>query len=151
MRISIRVSVLALAASMLSVFAGGVKAAEREVSIVLSFPNGVAWPYFSVANEMGYAKEEGISFKLTATDGSAASYKAVATKQADMAMTQPAQVLNGQALGEKIVSFYTAYQGHVYQFATAASSPYKKIADLKARRLASPPWRVGSFLICGPL
>jgi NitT/TauT family transport system substrate-binding protein len=145
MRISIRVSVLALAASMLSVFAGGVKAAEREVSIVLSFPNGVAWPYFSVANEMGYAKEEGISFKLTATDGSAASYKAVATKQADMAMTQPAQVLNGQALGEKIVSFYTAYQGHVYQFATPESSPYKKIADLKGQKIGISSVAGGQF------
>src|SRR5215831_16102919 len=104
MRFTIRVLALAVtAASTLSVIAGALQAAEREVSIVLSFPNGVAWPYFSVANEMGYAKAEGISFKLTATDGSAASYKAVATKQADMAMTQPAQVLNGLALGEKIV------------------------------------------------
>ena len=146
MQISIRVSVLAaVVASTLSIFAGGVQAAEREVSIVLSFPNGVAWPYFSVANEMGYAKEEGISFKLTATDGSAASYKAVATKQADMAMTQPAQVLNGLALGEKIVSFYTAYQGHVYQFAAPAGSPYKKIADLKGQKIGISSVAGGQF------
>jgi len=132
-------------AAVISIFASGVQAAEREVSIVLSFPNGVAWPYFSVANEMGYAKEEGISFKLAATDGSAASYKAVATKQADMAMTQPAQVLNGLALGEKIVSFYTAYQGHVYQFATPAGSPYKKIADLKGQKIGISSVAGGQF------
>jgi NitT/TauT family transport system substrate-binding protein len=146
MRFAIRVSALAVtAASTLSVFAGALQAAEREISIVLSFPNGVAWPYFSVANEMGYAKAEGISFKLTATDGSAASYKAVATKQADMAMTQPAQVLNGLALGEKIVSFYTAYQGHVYQFAAPASSPYKKIADLKGQKIGISSVAGGQF------
>ena len=73
--------------------------AEREVHIVLSFPNGVAWPYFSVASEMGYAKKEGISFKLTSTEGSAASYKALATNQADFAMTQPAQ--NSQRFGAR--------------------------------------------------
>jgi hypothetical protein len=42
-------------------------AAEKEVHIALSFPNGVVWPYFSVATEMGYASEEGIAFKLTST------------------------------------------------------------------------------------
>jgi NitT/TauT family transport system substrate-binding protein len=144
MQFSIRV--LAVVATILSTFLGGIaQAVEKEVSIVLSFPNGVAWPYFSVANEMGYAKQEGISFKLTATDGSAASYKAVATKQADMAMTQPAQVLNGLALGENIVSFYTAYQGHVYQFATPAASPYKKIADLKGQKIGISSVAGGQF------
>lgn len=63
------------------------QAAEKEVRIALSFPNGVVWPYFSVATQMGYAKDEGIAFKLTSTDGSAASYKALATKQVDFAMT----------------------------------------------------------------
>lgn len=113
----------------------GAQAAEREVHIALSFPNGVVWPYFSVATEMGFAREEGISFNLTSTDGSAASYKALATRQVDFAMTQPAQILNGLALGEKIVSVYTAYQGHVYQFATLASSPYHRIADLKGQKI----------------
>ena len=56
-------------------------AAEREVRIALSFPNGVVWPYFSVATQMGYAKEEGIVLRLTSTEGSAASYKVLASKQ----------------------------------------------------------------------
>ncbi|HEY7244802.1 MAG TPA: ABC transporter substrate-binding protein [Xanthobacteraceae bacterium] len=110
-------------------------AAEKEVRIALSFPNGVVWPYFSVAAEMGYAKEEGIAFRLTSTEGSAASYKALATKQVDFAMTQPAQILNGIALGESIIALYTAYQGHVFQFATLADSPYKRVADLKGTKI----------------
>jgi len=121
------------------------RAAERQVHIALSFPNGVVWPYFSVATEMGFAREEGISFKLTSTDGSAASYKALATGQVDFAMTQPAQILNGLALGEKIVSVYTAYQGHVYQFATLASSPYHKIADLKGQKIGISSVAGGQF------
>ncbi len=110
-------------------------AAEKEVRIALSFPNGVVWPYFSVATEMGYAKEEGIAFRLISTEGSAASYKALATKQVDFAMTQPAQILNGIALGENIIALYTAYQGHVFQFATLADSPYKRVADLKGTKI----------------
>ena len=147
MQYGLRASVFAAAAiSVASILlCASAQAAEKEVSIVLSFPNGVAWPYFSVATEMGYAKEEGISFKLIATDGSAASYKAVATKQADMAMTQPAQVLNGITLGEKIVSFYTAYQGHVYQFATLADAPYRRIADLKGQKIGISSVAGGQF------
>lgn len=121
------------------------KAAERDVHVALSFPNGVVWPYFSVATEMGFAREEGISFSLTSTDGSAASYKALATRQVDFAMTQPAQILNGLALGEKIISAYTAYQGHVYQFATLAGSPYHKIADLKGQKIGISSVAGGQF------
>jgi NitT/TauT family transport system substrate-binding protein len=120
-------------------------AAERDVHVALSFPNGVVWPYFSVATEMGYAREEGISFSLTSTDGSAASYKALATRQVDFAMTQPAQILNGLALGEKIVSVYTAYQGHVYQFATLANSPYHRIADLTGQKIGISSVAGGQF------
>jgi NitT/TauT family transport system substrate-binding protein len=115
--------------------ASGANAVEREVHVALSFPNGVVWPYFSVATEMGFAREEGISFSLTSTDGSAASYKALATRQVDFAMTQPAQILNGLALGGNITSVYTAYQGHVYQFATLATSPYHKVADLRGQKI----------------
>src|SRR5205823_4397021 len=57
-------AVAALAAGVLLQTAA-CNAAEKEVRIALSFPNGVVWPYFSVATEMGYAKEEGIAFKLT--------------------------------------------------------------------------------------
>jgi NitT/TauT family transport system substrate-binding protein len=110
-------------------------AADKEVRIALSFPNGVVWPYFSVATQMGYAKEEGIAFRLTSTEGSAASYKALASKQVDFAMTQPAQILKGLTLGEKIIALYTAYQGHVFQFATLADSPYRRVADLKGTKV----------------
>jgi len=103
------------------------------------------WPYFSVATELGFARDEGISFRLTSTDGSAASYKALATRQVDFAMTQPAQILNGLALGEKITSVYTAYQGHVYQFATLANSPYHKIADLKGQKIGISSVAGGQF------
>ena len=121
------------------------RAAERDVHIALSFPNGVVWPYFSVASKMGFAREEGINFKLISTDGSAASYKALATRQVDFAMTQPAQILNGLALGEKITSVYTAYQGHVYQFATLASSPFHRIADLKGQKIGISSVAGGQF------
>ena len=68
-------------------------------------------------------------------NGASASYKAMATGQADYAFSGPAQVLNGLAAGEETKSFYTAYQGHVYQFAAPENSPYKRIADLKGQKI----------------
>lgn len=119
--------------------------APQDVRIALPFPNGVAWPYFSVAQEMGYAAQEGIKFVLVPTDGSAASYKALATGQVDFALTQPAQILNGLALGEDIISIYTAYQGHVYQFGALADSGYKQIADLKGHKIGISSVAGGQF------
>lgn len=123
--------------TMLIVAAGAAPASaqSKDVRIALPFPNGAAWPYFSVADEMGYARDEGVSFRLIQTDGSAAAYKVMVTKEADIAFAQPAQVLNGLALGHDVVSIYTAYQEHVYQFAAPESGPYKRVADLKGTKI----------------
>jgi NitT/TauT family transport system substrate-binding protein len=107
----------------------------KEIKLALSFPNGAAWPYLAVAEEMGYFKEEGLTVTILSLNGASASFKAMATGQADYAFSGPAQVLNGLAAGEATKSFYTAYQGHVYQFATPADSPYMRIADLKGHKI----------------
>lgn len=105
--------------------------AAEAVQIALPFPNGAAWPYFAVAEELGYFADEGLEVELQVTSGSAASYKALVTGQVDFAFTQPAQVLNGLVLGEETTSLYTAYQGHVYQLVVPVDSPYQRVADLK--------------------
>jgi len=107
----------------------------KEITLALSFPNGAAWPYLAVAEEMGYFKDEGLKVTVLSLNGASASYRAMATGQADYAFSGPAQELNGLAAGEATESFYTAYQGHVYQFAAPADSPYKKIADLKGHKI----------------
>jgi NitT/TauT family transport system substrate-binding protein len=109
--------------------------AETEVKVALPFPNGVAWPHLAVAEELGYFKQEGLKVTVVSLNGAAASYKAMATGQAEFAFTGPAQVLNGLAIDEKTVAVYNSYQGHVYQFATPADSPYKRIADLKGQKI----------------
>lgn len=127
LRIIAAVALLALAAPS--------GAQTKEVRLALSFPNGAAWPYLSVAEEMGYFRDEGIKVTIISLNGSAASYKAMATGQAEFAFSGPAQVLNGLAAGEHAQSFYTAYQGHVFQFAAPADGPYKRIADLKGQKI----------------
>ena len=66
-------------------------------------------------------------------------------------MTQPAQMLNGIALGEKMIAFYTAYQGHVFQFASLADSPIDVSPISKARRSAFPRWPAGKTPIYAQL
>jgi NitT/TauT family transport system substrate-binding protein len=127
LRIAMVVSLLALAAPAAS--------QTREVRLALPFPNGAAWPYLAVAEELGYFRDEGLKVNVTSLNGSAASFKAMATGQADFAFSGPAQVLNGLAAGENTKSFYTAYQGHVFQFGAPADSPYKRIADLKGQKI----------------
>jgi NitT/TauT family transport system substrate-binding protein len=126
----------ALLAVMLGATVSGAGAQTlKEVKLALSFPNGAAWPYLAVAEEMGYFRDEGLKVTILSLNGASASFKAMATGQADYAFSGPAQVLNGLAAGEATKSFYTAYQGHVYQFATPEDSPYKRIADLKGQKI----------------
>lgn len=117
----------------------------KEVKLALPFPNGVAWPHLSVAQKMGYFKDEGLKVEILSLNGSAASYKALVSGQADFVFTQPAQELNGLAYGEKTVSIYTAYEGHVFQFATLADSPYKHIADLKGQKIGISAMAGGQY------
>jgi NitT/TauT family transport system substrate-binding protein len=131
-----RLPALLLAAGAALALAGAAHGAElKEVKIALPFPNGVAYPYFSVAQELGYAAAEGLKIEVVITDGSGASYKALASNSVDFAFTQPAQILNGMALGEDIVSVYTAYQGHVYQFVTLDDGKYQHVKDLKGTKI----------------
>jgi NitT/TauT family transport system substrate-binding protein len=107
----------------------------KDITLALSFPNGAAWPYLAVAEEMGYFRDEGLKVTILSLNGASASFQAMATGQADYAFSGPAQVLNGLAAGEATQSFYTAYQGHVYQFATPDDSPYRRITDLKGQKI----------------
>ena len=107
----------------------------REVRVALSFPNGPVFPYYSVAEELGYFAQEGVKAVLVTTPGSGAAYKAMASGQTDVAHAQPAQVLNGLALGEDVVAWYVLYQGHVFQFVTTADSPVRRVADLKGAKV----------------
>jgi NitT/TauT family transport system substrate-binding protein len=129
----------AVHAFAVAILAAGIPSASaqalKEVKLALSFPNGAAWPYLAVAEEMGYFKDEGLKVTIINLNGASASYKAMATGQADYAFSGPAQVLNGLAAGEATKSFYTAYQGHVYQFGTPEDSPYHRIADLKGQKI----------------
>lgn len=109
--------------------------ALKEIKVALSFPNGATWPYIAVAEEMGYFRQEGLKVDVVSLNGSAAAYKVIVTGQVDYGFCQPAQVLNGLAIDEQTKSFYTSYQGHVYQFATLAEGPYKRIADLKGQKI----------------
>lgn len=133
---SYRQVVHALLVVMLAATVSGAGAQTlKEVKLALSFPNGAAWPYLAVAEEMGYFRDEGLKVTILSLNGASASFKAMATGQADYAFSGPAQVLNGLAAGEATKSFYTAYQGHVYQFATPEDSSYKRIADLKGQKI----------------
>jgi len=123
------------AAALCAVVSTASAQALKEVKLALSFPNGAAWPYLAVAEEMGYFRDEGLKVTIINLNGASASFKAMATGQADYAFSGPAQVLNGLVAGEATKSFYTAYQGHVYQFGTPEDSPYHRIADLKGQKI----------------
>jgi NitT/TauT family transport system substrate-binding protein len=127
--------VAAFLATLLGATLASAAAQAKDITLALSFPNGAAWPYLAVAEEMGYFKDEGLKVTILNLNGASASFKATATGQADYAFSGPAQVLNGLAAGEPTQSFYTAYQGHVYQFAAPEDSPYRRIADLKGQKI----------------
>ena len=130
-----RVAVLVLAGLTLMTPAGADAQSLKEIKVALPFPNGPAFPYYSVAEELGYFAQEGLKVTLVTTPGSGAGYKAMAAGQVDFAHSQAAQNLNGLSLGEDALSIYVLYQKSVFPFVTLADSPYRRVADLKGTKV----------------
>jgi hypothetical protein len=105
-------------------------------------------PYLAVAEEMGYFRDEGLKLTILSLNGASASFKAMATGQADYAFSGPAQVLNGLAAGEATKSFYTAYQGHVYRSPRPTTARIAGLPISRGRRSVSRPWQADSIRIC---
>jgi NitT/TauT family transport system substrate-binding protein len=90
---------------------------------------------FAVATKMGWFKEEGIEVNLVTLAGSSDCVKSVTTKEIPFALAAVEPHAVARLQGIKMKTFYTAYQGNIYQLAAPAGSSIQKIPDLKGKTI----------------
>jgi NitT/TauT family transport system substrate-binding protein len=84
---------------------------------------------------MGWFKDDGIEVTLVPLAGSSDCVKSVTTKEIPFALAalEPKAVARLQGISTK--TFYTAYQGNIYQLAVPADSSIHEISDLKSKTI----------------
>lgn len=90
---------------------------------------------FAVATRMGWFKEDGIEVTLVPLAGSSDCVKSVTTKQLPFALAavEPKAIAYLQGINTR--TFYTAYQGNIYQLAVPADSSIQQVGDLKGKTI----------------
>jgi NitT/TauT family transport system substrate-binding protein len=90
---------------------------------------------FAIATKMGWFKDDGIEVTLVPLAGSSDCVKSVATKEIPFALAAVEAHAVARTMGVKIKTFYTGYQGNIYQLAVPADSSIRKISDLKGKTI----------------
>jgi NitT/TauT family transport system substrate-binding protein len=90
---------------------------------------------FAIATRMGWFKEDGIEVTLVPLAGSSDCVKSVTTKEIPFALAALEPKAVARLQGVKSKTFYTAYQGNIYQLAVPAASSIQEIRDLRGKTI----------------
>ena len=90
---------------------------------------------FAIATRMGWFKEDGIEVTLVPLAGSSDCVKSVTTKQIPFALAAVEPKAIAYLQGIKTKTFYTAYQGNIYQLAVPADSSIQQVRDLRGKTI----------------
>lgn len=92
--------------------------------------------YLHVANELGYAEENGIRFEFESAIGSTDGTKLVTTDQAEVTVPSPFVSITARASGLGVTSVFTTLQENIFGFGVKPGSDITSIADLKGKKVA---------------
>jgi NitT/TauT family transport system substrate-binding protein len=90
---------------------------------------------FAIATRMGWFKEDGIEVTVVPLAGSSDCVKSVTTKEIPFALAALEPKAVARLQGIKTRTFYTAYQGNIYQLAVPADSSIQEIRDLRGKTI----------------
>ncbi len=90
---------------------------------------------FAIATKMGWFKEDGIEVTVVPLAGSSDCVKSVTTKEIPFALAAVEPKAVARLQGIKTKTFYTAYQGNIYQLAVPADSSIREIRDLRGKTI----------------
>lgn len=126
-------------AALLTSACGGGESAEAggdtEVTVTLPFASCLSWYPLYAAEDQGYFKDEGVSAKFEATDGSGGAVAAVLAGKADAAAAAPTAFLDASANGADLTAYYGFYQDSTFQVVAPADSGITEPADLEGKVL----------------
>src|SRR5207302_3497376 len=109
----------------------------KKFRVLLPFKIGITFFPISVANELGYLKEEGIDLDLQAANGSSAVVQQLAGGNAEIGVILAPNTLLGFAEGVKYKAFYDFLTRNTFDVKVMPDAPINKLADLKGRNIGT--------------
>jgi NitT/TauT family transport system substrate-binding protein len=109
----------------------------KKMRVLLPFRVGITFFPLSVAQELGYMKDEGIELDLQVANGSSAVVQQLAAGNAQMGVILAPNTLLGFAEGVKYKAFYDFLTRNTFDVKTLPDSPINKLADLKGRNVGT--------------
>jgi NitT/TauT family transport system substrate-binding protein len=130
---------LALAAAPASAqtTSGAAPPPMKKFRVLLPFRVGITFFPLSVAQELGYMKDEGIDLDLQVANGNSAVVQQLAAGNAQMGVILAPNTLLGFAEGVKYKAFYDFLTRNTFDVKTLPDSPINKLADLKGKNLGT--------------
>ena len=118
---------------------GGKPAAPplKKFTVLLPFRVGITFFPLSVAQELGYMREEGIDLDLQVVNGSSALVQQLAAGNAQMGVILAPNTLLGFAEGVRYKAFYDFLTRNTFDVRVLPGAPISKLADLKGRNVGT--------------
>src|SRR3989440_8765258 len=109
----------------------------KKFRVLLPFRVGITFFPLSVANELGYMKDEGIDLELQVANGSSAVVQQLAAGNAQMGVILAPNTLLGFAEGVKYKAFYDFLTRNTFDVKVLPDAPINKLADLKGKNIGT--------------
>src|SRR5919197_961264 len=100
-------------------------------------PSAGSGDAISLANELGYLKEEGFDLDLQVANGSSAVVQQLGAGNAEIGVILAPNTLLGFAEGVKYKAFYDFLTKNTFDVKVIESSPISRPADLKGKRIGT--------------
>jgi len=148
-----RQRIRSVAALILAVFALAALAAMAEaqqlpkVKYMLSAKKGTTHYPATLAEHLGFFKEEGYDIEVLPGPGSGGMIRQVIAKQVDIGQGSPGAILMAMQAGNKLKGVYTIYYKDVFPMVTLAASKVQKVEDLKGGALGTSEFSGGEVAI----
>src|SRR5438046_5785242 len=109
----------------------------KKFTVLLPFRVGITFFPLSVAQELGYMREEGIDLDLQDVNGSSALVQQLAAGNAQMGVILAPNTLLGFAEGVRYKAFYDFLTRNTFDVRVLPEAPINKLADLKGRNVGT--------------
>jgi len=109
----------------------------KKFRVLLPFRMGITFFPISVANELGYLKDEGIDLDLQVANGSSAVVQQLAAGNAQMGVILAPNTLLGFSEGVKYKAFYDFLTLNTFDVKVIEGSPINRLADLKGKSVGT--------------
>ncbi len=109
----------------------------KKFRVLLPFRVGITFFPISVAQELGYVKDEGIDLDLQVVNGSSALVQQLAAGNAQMGVILAPNTLLGFSEGVKYKAFYDFLTKNSFDVRTLPESAINRLADLKGKNVGT--------------